>query len=114
MTIRALNRWRVVYLTEALLLAVTRTRGGSLPARATRATLLLGAALWLMHDLAHGRWRIAVSDALALAGGVANRPILTVAAVAWAVLRPERPPSPFVWESGLSAMRGRAAARGAS
>jgi len=57
----------------------------------------LGAGLWLMHDLAHGRWRTAAADAVALAGCATNQPWLIVAGVAYAAIKPEKPPSPFVW-----------------
>jgi hypothetical protein len=93
MTISALNTWRKVYLAEALLAAL----GTPSRPRCVEVTLIAGAALWLMHDLAHGRWHIAVGDSLALAGCLTHRPSLTLAGVAYAVANPEAPPSPFIW-----------------
>lgn len=120
MTVKTLNRWRVVYLAEAVLFLATQvgraevtrvrdavpepgststrqTAGSEGRAAAIRSTLTLGAALWLMHDLAHGRWQIVVADLLALAGCLSSNSMLVVAGVAYAVATPEREPSPFIW-----------------
>src|SRR5690242_10724462 len=61
MSISALNAWRWVYLAEAALAIAPLGRR-----RWLRATLVLGGALWLGHDLAHGRWRVAPADAVGL------------------------------------------------
>jgi len=96
-SIAALNRWRVVYLLEVLLVAGMARRS-----RWLRRTVLLGAALWCLHDAAHGRWRTLLADGVALAGGVrgglAGR-LLALLAVASAVARPEREPSPHLWST---------------
>ena len=91
MSLAALNRWRWVYLAEAM---IGLFAGGQ---KAVRGTLLLGAALWLAHDLAHGRWRVAIADALALGAFLAGCVPLAVAAAAYAALNPEQRPSRFVW-----------------
>ena len=74
--------------------------------RATYFSAVLGAVLWLMHDLAHGRWKVALCDLLALcamaANGLARHPsrgaaVAGLGAILFAALSPERPPSPFVW-----------------
>jgi hypothetical protein len=107
-TIRALNRWRLMYLGEALLhLALPPERAGLL-----RATLLLGGVLWLLHDLAHGRWRIAAADGLALGTLIASTMRRNphhalsrcgrrgfVVAVAYAASHPEQEPSPHLWSA---------------
>jgi hypothetical protein len=101
MSISALNAWRWVYLAEAALAIAPLGRR-----RWLRATLVLGGALWLGHDLAHGRWRVAPADAVGLICCLAGSYAGLAACVAWAALNPERPPSPFIWS--------RPAPRGAS
>src|SRR5262249_12456334 len=108
----ALNRWRLVYLFEAGLAVgpalwqpALRPSAAVRPRGLLRATLVLGAVCWLIHDAAHGRWRAAAADLLALAGctwGRARAPGLSalavLAAVAAAAAQPEAPPSPIIWK----------------
>ena len=102
MTISTLNIWRKVYLAEAVLVAAGPSLAGgrakhSLGKRCLAATLIVGASLWLMHDLAHGRWRAAIGDLVALLGCALQSPWAVVAGVLWAAAEPEKPPSPFIW-----------------
>ncbi|GEM_PF-2849709 len=132
MKLSTLNAWRRVYLAEAALamaltLAARSPVRGKEPAaaeplavRAIDGTLALGAGLWLLHDLAHGRWKAATGDLVALAGSGHNArwgrrtstPIrlgaglLILGGTVYAAWPPERPPSPFIWS--------RAATRGTS
>jgi hypothetical protein len=113
MRISTLNRWRQVYLAEAALAAAFAFWRGGI-ARAAQGTLVLGAALWLMHDLAHGRWRAATGDAAALAGSLAGNYLAVLAGALWAASKPERPPSPFIWSRDRAATRWRGEPRGTS
>lgn len=133
MTLSSLNTWRWVYAAETALLAGLslmplsnhasldrglpgasgcreaapyRRWGRHDAALAVRFSAVLGAALWLMHDLAHGRWKVALCDLLALcalAGNIlaaspsSGGAFAGLAAVLFAALSPERPPSPFIW-----------------
>lgn len=112
MSLKALNRWRLIYLAEASLAILFPLRGRS----TIRFTLLLGASLWLLHDLAHSRWRVALADAAAVSSlclwaRASQRVFLmpAILAIGYAALHPERHPSPFVW-----ARRGLAASHDAS
>jgi hypothetical protein len=119
MSLQALNSWRWIYLAEALIYPLLPRRergrdsvlgGGSGLTAAVKWTLLLGASLWLVHDLAHGRWRIALADAVTLAALCFSRRaafLVALAAISYGASHPERPPSPFVWARfGSSASRG--------
>lgn len=101
MSISTLNAWRWIYLAEAALASLPLRRE-----RWLRPTLLLGATLWLAHDLAHGRWRVVSADVAGLMCCLAGSYASLAACVAWAAANPERPPSPFIWS--------RPAPRGAS
>src|SRR5581483_3564179 len=87
MSIQALNRWRVVYLLALLVW----------PWPKVRPILLLGAILWLLHDLAHGRWRIAAVDAVSLALVATSRHKAAALPVAYAVANPEPATSRWIW-----------------
>ena len=106
MSIRALNRWRWVFLAYWVMCLTMRgrLRGRRFP-RIAGACLVGGATLWLVHDLAHGRWRIGATDALALGALRCSLPWAGALAVALACLRPEREPSPHLWSGWLAARR---------
>ncbi|MFI5266422.1 MAG: hypothetical protein ACHQ7M_03500 [Chloroflexota bacterium] len=98
MTISTLNAWRKVYLAEAVLAAIPAGRNKrSLYQRSVKVTLVSGAILWLMHDLAHGRWHVAIADVIALLGRLSGQSLVTLGGVVYAVANPEEPPSPFIW-----------------
>lgn len=102
-----LHVWRQVYLAESGLHAGAVIAGRKPPA-SLRRTLLLGAALWLMHDVAHGRWRSAAGDALAVIGSAASLAtgarLAALSALAGTVLAnsfPEAESGPFIWARRL-------------
>ncbi|MBV8086787.1 MAG: hypothetical protein JO247_18430 [Chloroflexi bacterium] len=103
MSIRTLNRWRIVYLAETLVYIGIRKRSAW-----WHTTVLLGIVLWCTHDAAHGRWRTLLADATALIaeliGGIPGR-IVASLAVAYTVAGPEREPSPHLWSGWLARRR---------
>ncbi|MBV9120603.1 MAG: hypothetical protein JOZ39_07830 [Chloroflexi bacterium] len=98
MSIAALNRWRWVFLGWCVL-------AGALHGIAVlKPPLLGGALLWLLHDLAHGRWRQAFFDGCSLTVALAcrnQRPasMAIAAAVLPALVDPEREPSLHLWSA---------------
>ncbi len=94
MSSAALNGWRWIYL------AVT---AASIPP--LKPTLTLGAGLWLVHDLAHARWRALTGDIVALTGLAAGLRWLAIAGVSLALSTPDAG-EPFIWSLRPRAARG--------